>query len=373
MPDDSNANPVPVTEFHPVCALELDEHVPVLPRYPLINVHTHTSLKLAKPADVQARMLKRFGAALGENATARDFLRNVASTGDSIEAVIRTMDECHVERQVDLDGLLPTPEHLDLYGPYRDRFILFHVLSLDGWEQRGYDARLAAGLEQAVEQGARGLKMHKTLGLTARDSRGRVVPIDDPRFDPVWAKAGELAVPVLMHCADPNVYFMPVDGANPAYKKLYARPERSYHGPQFPAKDQILEQRNNVIARHPKTIFIGPHHGNCAENLKAVGELLDRHENFVVEFSYALVPLGLQPATTRRHFIRYQDRIMFGTDGLPDVERYRMYFRWLETDDDYFECGNGAWIDRIYGLKLPAAVLRKIYRTNALRLFPKSA
>lgn len=356
-------------DYFPRSTLVLQENIPQKPCCPVINVHTHLSLKLKKSEKENTRFLARFKQVLGgDNPTSRDFLRT-SSRGDcTIKDVIKTMDDCNVEKCVDLDGLFPPAEHFKLYKSFRDRIILFKVLSLDGFDDPQYGQREAEQLQQAVDSGARGLKVHKVLGLTARDGCGKVIAVDHPKLDPVWAKAGQLGVPVLIHVADPACFFLPVDCHNPAYKKLSGHPERSYCGPEFPTKEIILSQRNNVIARHPRTIFIAAHHGNCPENLTYVGSVLDKYPNFYVELSYALVQLGRQPHTARKHFIKYQDRILFGTDGIPDAERYRMYYRFLQTDDDYFRCGNGAWEDHISALNLPDSVLEKIYRQNARKI-----
>ena len=360
-----------VRDFYPRATLALQEHTPQKPCYPVINVHTHLSLKLKKSEKENQRFLDGVKRVLGgDNPTSRDFLRTLSKGNDTIEDVIKTMDDCNVEKCVDLDGLFSPAEHFKLYKSFKDRIILFKILSLDGFDDPEYSQREASQLQQAVDAGARGLKVHKVLGLTARDGSGKVIAVDHPKLDPVWAKAGQLGVPVLMHVADPACFFMPVDRYNPAYKKLSGHPERSYYGPEFPSKEEILTQRDNVIAGHHNTIFIAAHHGNCPENLDYVGSTLDKYPNLYVELSYALVQLGLQPHHARKHFIKYQDRILFGTDGIPDAARYRMYYRFLETDDDYFRCGNGGWEDYISCLNVPKSALEKIYYKNAKRIIP---
>jgi predicted TIM-barrel fold metal-dependent hydrolase len=134
----------------------------------------------------------------------------------------------------------------------------------------------------------------------------------------------------------------------------------------------IMNAFANLVARHPQTIFIGAHVGCYAENLQWVGELLDRCPNFYIDFSARIAELGRQPYSTRRFFIRYADRILFGTDSSPDLNAYRLYYRFLETDDEYFNYGTspipsqGRW--HIYGLYLPEDVLEKIYYRNAERV-----
>jgi len=131
-------------------------------------------------------------------------------------------------------------------------------------------------------------------------------------------------------------------------------------------------QRNRVIARHPKTTFICAHFANNPEDLAAVGRWLDSYPNMYVDVDARISELGRQPYTARKFFLKYQDRIMFGTDTAPNRDAYRMYYRFLETDDEYFDCASGHhrqgfWM--IYGLFLPEDVLEKIYHKNAERLF----
>lgn len=126
-----------------------------------------------------------------------------------------------------------------------------------------------------------------------------------------------------------------------------------------------------MIERHPATTFIALHIANWPENLDAVSAWLDRYPNMMVEFGAREAELGRQPRRARKFFEQYQDRIMFGTDAEPIPAMYQNYFRWLETDDEYFDYwdspGQGRW--RIYGLALPDSILEKVYHRNAERIF----
>jgi len=91
-----------------------------------------------------------------------------------------------------------------------------------------------------------------------------------------------------------------------------------------------------------------------------------------VDISARLGELGRQPYTARRFFLQYADRILFGVDSSPNVNTYRRYYRFLETDDEYFNYSGqeipsqGRW--QIYGLYLPDDVLEKVYYRNAERI-----
>ena len=352
-------------DWEPKSTLVLDEHIPERAKYPAINVHTHLGFAVKRVPNVDLKITR----ALGRSELSISFRR--LRRRYSIDEIVKIMDECNIERIVDLDGVPPIREYVKTYKDYPYRFTAFYILSFEDVNDPKYGEKRAAELEEAVSQGARGLKVFKELGLRVRDKSGRLIPVDDPRFDPVWEKAGDLGVPVLIHTSDPAAYFLPLDRFNPRYVILrYRRPDYRFYGPQFPGKMELLEQRNNVIEKHPKTIFIGAHHGNYPENLGYISSLLDKYDNFYVEFSARLSPLGLQPYTARRHFIKYQDRILFGTDGCPNVSQYRTYFRFLETDDEYFD--GRPWGERIYGIHLPDKVLEKIYRRNAEKIIPKN-
>ena len=95
--------------------------------------------------------------------------------------------------------------------------------------------------------------------------------------------------------------------------------------------------------------------------------------NLIIDFSQRIAELGRQPYSARRLLTKYQDRVLFGTDSGPRIDMYRTYYRFLETDDEYFDYDpsgvptQGRWC--ICGLNLGQAVLEKIYYRNAAKLF----
>lgn len=285
------------------------------------------------------------------------------------------MDKAGVWKVVSLDANSADDfykEHIRVsHGVSKDRFLLFFRPDFSKIDEPNFGDNEAKRLEEAVRMGARGLKISKALGLNHKDKSGKIVPVDDPRIDPIWAKCGELGIPVMIHVSDPKAFFTPIDGRNERIDALGLRPNWSFYGDQFPSKEEILEQRNRVIARHPETIFIGAHFGNLPEELHRVANWLEVYPNFYVDIDARMGELGRQPYTTRRFMIQYQDRILFGTDTAPNAESYRVYYRFLETDDEYFDPNpahpyQGRWM--VYGLFLPDGVLEKIYNKNALKI-----
>ncbi len=326
-------------EWRPESQLVVKETRVLKPKFPVIDFHNH--------------------------------LRNF----DRADEYLAEMDKAGVVKCVALDGHSKGDawkEHLEVYhGLAKDRFIVFFSPDLERIDEPDYGAEEAARLEEAVRQGVRGVKIYKNLGLTLRDSSGKLVPVDDPRLDPFWAKCGELKIPVMIHVSDPKAFFTPIDEKNERYDELAAHPGWSFYGDEFPSKEEILEQRNRMFAKHPETIFIGAHVGTLPEELHVVANWLDCYPNFHVDICARIGDLGRQPRTARRFLIDYQDRILFGTDTAPDAGAYRIYYRFLETDDEYFDPSGGHHLQgrwMIYGVHLPDSVLEKIYYRNAMKI-----
>jgi predicted TIM-barrel fold metal-dependent hydrolase len=288
------------------------------------------------------------------------------------------LDQAGVERFVDLDGgwgehLLNS--HLDHFkAPAPDRFLVFGGVDWSQWSERkdAFPEWAASRLKVQRERGAEGLKIWKGFGLQVKDHAGRLVAVDDARLDPIWQAAGELGLPVMIHVADPVAFFDPIDETNERWEELGNHPDWAFTSPPFPPFLHIVEGLAALIARHPHTTFIGAHVGCYAENLAWVAALLDRCPNFHVDISARLGELGRQPYTARHFFLQYADRILFGSDMGPYPEAYRVIYRFLETDDEYFNYNaaplpmQGRW--HVHGLYLPGDVLEKVYNLNARRI-----
>ena len=148
-------------------------------------------------------------------------------------------------------------------------------------------------------------------------------------------------------------------------------PDWLFYGKDYPKRQDLLDAFIHAVAKNPRTTFIGAHFGNNAEDVATVAQWLDKYPNLVIDIDAQISELGRQPYTARKFLIKYQDRVMFGTDTTCRREAYRIYYRFLETDDEYFDCAashhlQGFWM--IYGVFLPKDVLEKIYYKNAQRL-----
>jgi predicted TIM-barrel fold metal-dependent hydrolase len=288
------------------------------------------------------------------------------------------LDDAGVTEYVDLDGGWGEDilrRHLDLFKTRAPgRFHVFGGVDWGQWKARGpaFPEWAADRLVAQQQAGAEGLKIWKAFGLQVRDENDRLVAVDEPRLDPLWRAAGEAGLPVMIHVADPVAFFQPQDGNNERWEELQAHPDWAFPSPPYPAFTTILDGLRALVKSHPSTTFIGAHVGCYAENLAWVSRMLDECPNYHVDISARVAELGRQPYASRRFMLKHQDRVLFGLDLGPDVDSYRLVYRFLETDDEYFNYSTnnpppqGRW--RIYGLHLPDEVLRKIYCDNARRI-----
>jgi len=360
---------IPLKDFEPRSMLHVPETRVPKARFPVIDVHSH--LTETTHGDK--------GVAVGEE----------VSVWIAAKDALAVMDRKNVQAMVNLTGghgagLQKSLAAFDRAAP--GRFLTCTEPSYEKFLEAKYPQIQADAIEAAAKAGARGLKILKTLGLYLREqiTAGPLIKVDDPRFDPMWEACAAARLPVFIHVADPEAFFLPIDRFNERYDELGFHPDWSFHGRDFPSFQEILAARDRVYARHPKTQFVSLHVGHDAENLAAVGASMDRFPNMTVELGARIGELGRQPRTSRRFFEKYQDRIFFGTDAVPPPEGekypqqvfkdelYEIYYRFLETEDEYFDYApaavppQGRW--RIYGLGLPEPILKKVYHDNAARL-----
>ena len=290
-----------------------------------------------------------------------------------LSELVTEMDKMNMALMVNLSG--GSGENIEkivknINENYPNRFVVFANVDFEGVGEQGWGEKAAAQLEVDIKNGAKGLKIYKSLGLRNKDTDGNRIAVDDPRLDPIWAKCGELGVPVLIHTADPKSFWDPMDGSNERWLELKTRPRRKRSDTDPASWQQLIDEQHRMFRKHPNTNFINAHMGWYANNLEKLGELMDEMSNMYVGIGAIIAELGRQPKNAKRFFEKYQDRILFGKDAW-NPEEFPTYFRVLETEDEYFpyyKKYHAFW--SMYGLGLSDEVLKKVYYKNALKLLP---
>jgi predicted TIM-barrel fold metal-dependent hydrolase len=344
------AHPGPrLRRYEPVSNVVAEQNLPARAGCPAVDFHTHLGRWLSSDGDWMERDKSR---------------------------LLETMDSLNIAMLVNLDGRWgdDLEDNLDRYDrPHPDRFATFCQVDLEVLDGGGGPDAIVKSLERSKAAGAKGLKIWKNLGLFVNVAGRRLMP-DDELLAPVWEAAGALGLPVLVHVADPVAFFQPMDRHNERLEELMAHPSISLAGHGLAVRERIIASFEAAVARHSETRFIGAHVGCNAENLAWVSRMLSGYPNFWIDTA-ARSELGRQPRASARMISENPDKVLFGTDVFPiDPEAYRVFFRLLETEDEYFGYtpGNGPSVQQgrwaVSGLGLRGELIEKVYRLNALRL-----
>ncbi len=331
--------PPNIREYKPKSTLVTPQHLVPRAKYPVIDIHSHQPTPISEA---------EFG------------------------RVIKGMDENNLHVLVNLSGGWGDRLHQGIQAirnsTYKDRMVLFANVNFRQPVGLGFGAAAARQLEEDIKAGALGLKVFKDLGMFDKKVDGSRLRVDDPELDPIWETCARLNVPVLIHIAEPQAFFEPLDFTNERWLELALYPDRRHQqGVRF---EELMTERNNMIKKHPRTRFILAHFGWHANDLARAGKLLDENPNVYYDVAAVLYDFGRQPRAAHEFFIKYQDRILFGKDSYQPDE-YPYYWRVFETNDEYFDYYrdyHAFW--KLYGIGLPDQVLRKLYYQNALKVTP---
>ena len=335
--------PPSIVDYRPRSTVVAQEHLVPKAKFPVIDIHNHTTI-----------------------------------SAENIDRMVREMDELNLRVLVNLTagagerGAARLKENVDFLqsSPHKDRFRVFAWVNWDGAGTAEWRDREVKGLRQQISDGAIGLKIAKNLGLSARKADGSRLKVDDPDLDPIWQVCAEAKVPVIIHTADPQQFFVPVDLHNERWLELNLFAGRNFPPDRFPSFETVTGERDRMYKRNPKTTYIGAHFNWYGNDLGKVAKQLDETPNLVLEVGAVLYEFGRQPRAARDLFIKYQDRVLFGKDAYEKSE-FTYYWRVFETKDEYFDYYrdyHAFW--KLYGMDLPDEVLRKLYYKNALRIAP---
>jgi predicted TIM-barrel fold metal-dependent hydrolase len=335
------ASPAPsILDYRPRSTVVAEQHLVPKAKFPVVDVHTHGTAAYINQPDR-----------------------------------LKEMDALNLRVMVDLSGgndPSQIKQKVDAINasPYKDRFRVFANVQWNGAGGAGWQEKAVADLRQAVKNGAIGLKIFKDLGMTAKKADGTVLKVDDPVLDPIWDLCAELNIPVIIHTAEPQEFFSPLDNQNERWLELNIFPDRYRPSPQYETFAELMRQRDTMFAKHPKTRYIAAHFAWYGNDLQRAAKMLDTLPNVVLEVAAVLYEFGRQPYAAAQFFTKYQDRIMFGKDTY-EASEYPYYWRVFETHDEYFDYYRGYhafW--KLYGMGLSDDVLKKLYYKNALRVEP---
>jgi predicted TIM-barrel fold metal-dependent hydrolase len=331
--------PPSILDYRPRTTLKVEEHKVPKAKYPVIDSHNHTTIN-----------------------------------ANNIEQLIKEMDALNLRVLINLSGgnAESVRQKMEFIrsSKYPDRFRVFANVNWNNADAPGWGEKAAADLEQAVKNGAIGLKIAKGLGLDARKTDGSRLHVDDPLLKPVWDVCARLNIPVIIHTAEPQEFFSPLDMKNERWLELALFPDRRNYGPNDPSFEQLVGERDRMYAANPKTRYIGAHFNWYGNDLARAARQLDERQNLVLEVGAVLYDFGRQPRASREFFLKYQDRVLFGKDAY-EASEFPYYWRVFETNDEYFDYYrdyHAFW--KLYGMGLPDAVLKKLYYQNALRWTP---
>jgi predicted TIM-barrel fold metal-dependent hydrolase len=326
-----------IREYKPKPTLVVPEHPRPRAKFPVIDIHSHQRTPISP----------------------EDFDRVVAAMDQQNLRVLVNLSGSYGDRLRQGIEAIRTSRHAD-------RMVVFANINFSGGVGAGFGKQAAAQLERDIKAGALGLKIFKDLGMFVKRADGSREPLDDPELDPIWETCARLDVPVLIHTAEPQAFFDPIDYSNERWLELALFPSRRHQtGVRF---EELMAERDRLFARHPKTRFIAAHFGWHANDLARAGRMFDRFPNVYVDVAAILYDLGRQPRSAHDFFLKYQDRILFGKDSFQPDE-YPYYWRTFETADEYFDYYrdyHAFW--KLYGMNLPDEVLKKLYYANALEV-----
>ncbi len=269
----------------------------------------------------------------------------------------------------------------------RESLLICHSLDAKEYAQHKYPGRFifakyfsgamrfSNGLEQILDgiaslrdEGYHLAKIQSAPIMRGRASASRnELRLDEDEMAIMFDALSDDGVPLLLHLSDPDTYYA----------------TRYTDTSIYSSKERDLQELEGVLRRHRSINFQLAHFAAQPEihRLDNLARWFETYSNFCIDTSSARWvsrELGKDPKKARDFFIKYQDRIVFGSDCVtwrPERDYYEGRYLALRLllessvehrplpfpDADTVDSG-GTFIN---GLHLPKEVLRKIYWQNA--------
>jgi len=254
-----------------------------------------------------------------------------------------------------------------------------------GWGSENWSKKIVTRLDKDISEGAVTVKVWKNIGMTVRDKNGKFIMVDDPGLDPVVNFIKSKGLPITGHLGEPRNCWLPLDQMTVSSDSSYFARNPQYHmflHPEYPSYEDQIKARDNFLMRHPDLTFIGCHLGSLEWNVDSLASRLDKFPNMAVDMSARICHLQYQSSKNRKRvrdfIIRYQDRLLYGTDvgytgsRNPEGFKKRIHDTWID-DWKYFVTDQEMVSDKFKGtftgLKLPKGVVNKIYFENAIKWY----
>ncbi len=265
------------------------------------------------------------------------------------------------------------------------RFHWATTFSMKGFGTPGWAERVEAGLAKDIAQGARAVKVWKNIGMVEKDADGKLIMLDNLGLAAVAEQVRALGVPLIAHQGEPYNCWLPLDQMTTDNDREYFREHPEYHmylHPEMPGYEELMGARDRFVAAHPQLHVIGAHLASLEYDVDRIAAFLDRFPNTSVDLAARMSQVQYQSVRdrekVRNFFIRYQDRLLYGTDLTygPDAEpedfKREAHAAW-SADWRYLATGESQRVEVLHvdvpGLSLPRAVIDKIYYANAVREF----
>ncbi|MBY5958186.1 amidohydrolase [Membranicola marinus] len=259
------------------------------------------------------------------------------------------------------------------------------AFAVSDWDDPQWEEKVITWLDSCFDQGALGVKVWKNIGMVSRDQAGELIMIDDPKFKPIFQYIQNRNKTLMGHIGEPKNCWLPLDAMTTNNDRNYFQRHPEYHmylQPEMPSYQDQIDARDHMLEQNPELTFVAAHLASLEWSVDEIAERLDRFPNMSVELAARMGQIFYQTSKDRERvrefFIRYQDRIMYGTDmgdggNTPRDELHQNMENTWKRDWQYFVTDEKMESELInapfHGLKLPAAVVDKIYYTNAVRWY----
>lgn len=261
---------------------------------------------------------------------------------------------------------------------HKGSFAYIASFEMDNCESNNWYKKVFTRIRQSIEKGAVGIKIWKNIGMEIiKSSDNSYLMIDDLFFDPLFEFLSENKIPVLAHLGEPKNCWLPLEGMTSNRNRFYYTNHPEYHAylhPEIPSYDLQIQARDSVLEKFSNLKFVGAHLGSLEWSYKELSKRFDKYPNFMVDLSSRLGHLQMQSEKeydeVRDFFIKYADRIIYGTDAYNNPERLISSlindWKFLATNED---CESTEVSKTFKGIQLPEEYLYKIYYENAIKTY----